>query len=90
MGGDHRGDPLRLDDGSQQGHDGEPGLGVQLTGRLVRDQEARRPGQCPGDGDPLLLSTRELRRALPGVVAQTHELEQQLHPIVALGRRLAP
>ena len=39
VGGDDGGDALGLDQPAQQCHHGEAGLGVELTGRLVRDEQ---------------------------------------------------
>ena len=40
----------------QQGHDFDPGFGIQSPGRFVGKQDFRLVNQCPGDGDPLTLS----------------------------------
>ncbi len=56
VGGDQGGHALGLHDGVQQAHDLLRGLGVELAGRLVREQQLRAPGQRPGDRDPLLLA----------------------------------
>ena len=70
MGGDERGDLLAADDGSQQLHHGETGLGVELTGGLVGDQERGLVGEGPGDRDPLLLTAGQLAWPLRRMVGE--------------------
>src|SRR5207248_10826469 len=52
--------------------------GIDVAGRLVGDQEARRVHQRPGDADPLLLPTRELVRVLADLVAEPDRLQRLL------------
>ena len=40
---------------AEQAKDGLPGLGVESTGRLVREDQSTLPHERPGDGDALLL-----------------------------------
>ena len=63
VGGDQGGYPLGLHDDPQQAHDLLGRLGVELAGRLVRQQDVGAPGQGPGDRDPLLLAAGQFRRA---------------------------
>ncbi len=72
--------------GSQQIHDGATGFGVELAGRLVRDEQLGVVGQGPGHRDPLLLAAGELIRALRRVAAEADQLQQHLHPLLPLGR----
>ena len=60
VGGDHRRHALGPDDGPDQQHDLLPGLGVELAGRLVGQQQPRPVRQRAGDRDPLLLAAGEL------------------------------
>ncbi|MPM60397.1 hypothetical protein SDC9_107248 [bioreactor metagenome] len=50
-------------------------LGVQIAQRLVEQQHAGLVGQCPGQGDPLLLAAGELPGAASGIVCQPHQVE---------------
>ena len=76
--------PRSLVDGLHRGeHVGARRL-VELAGRLVGEQHARRVGEGDGEGGPLLLSARELGRA---AVAHGADLEQ-LEQAVRLGRAL--
>ena len=43
-----------------QGQDGLPGGLIQIACRLVGEHDGWLADQCPGDGDPLALPTREL------------------------------
>ena len=53
--------------------------GVELTGRLVGEDQRRPPGDGGGDRDPLLLAARERRGAVLGAGAEA-ELDQRLGP----------
>ncbi len=53
-------------------------LEVEGTERLVEQQHLGLVDQCPGQGDALLLATRELHRPLAGLVAELDEVE---HPV---------
>jgi hypothetical protein len=46
------------------------GLGVEVPGRLVGQQERGLVDQCPGDGHPLLLAAGHLRRLVIIVIGQ--------------------
>src|SRR5579862_2227814 len=48
---------------------------VEVAGRLVTDDQLRITGQRAGDRDTLLLTTRELRRQMIGLIAQADELQ---------------
>ena len=56
VGGDQGGHALGLHDGSEQAHDLLGGLGVELAGGLVGEQQLGASGQGAGDRDPLLLA----------------------------------
>ena len=62
VGRDDRGHALGADDGPDQQHDLLAGLGVELAGRLVGEQEPRPVRERAGDRDALLLAARELVR----------------------------
>jgi hypothetical protein len=49
---------------------------VELTGRLIREQELRAVRERGADGDPLLLSTRKLAGAAQALVCETDALEE--------------
>ena len=40
-------------------------LGVEISRRLIGEQQSRRAGQRPGDGDALLLAAGKLGRVVP-------------------------
>ncbi len=54
--------------------------GVDVGRRLVGQQELGLVGQRPGDGHPLLLAHRELRRPVRHAVAQANAVEQVPRP----------
>jgi hypothetical protein len=82
VGGDQGGDAFGFHDGVQQAHDLLGGLRVELTGGLVGQQELRAAGQRPGDRDPLLLAAGQLAGALPGVLAEAHDVEHEPDPVL--------
>ena len=47
--------PVQL---AQQAHDLLTGMGIQVAGRLVGEENGGMVDECAGDGDPLLLPTR--------------------------------
>ena len=55
-------------------------LGIELTGRLVREEEAGAVGERRADGDPLLLAAGQLGRMRAPTVEQSHALEQLVGP----------
>src|SRR5581483_4191988 len=63
--------------------------GVELTGRLVRDQELRPVRERGTDRDALLLAAAELARQRIPAVEQTHALEQTVGDSLALRTRSA-
>ncbi len=67
----------------QQTHDSVAGLRVQLAGRLIGQQQRRLVGQRAGDGDPLLLATRQLVRPMVRPIRQPHQAQQLGDPLLA-------
>src|SRR5439155_2420708 len=60
-----------------------PMRGVELTGRLVGDEESRPVGERGANRDPLLLAARELRRQRAAAVEQTDAFEQAVREALA-------
>ena len=60
------------------------GLGVQVAGGLVGQQQGRVVDQGPGDGHPLLLAAGELGRLVVQAVPQPHPVEQRLGAVADL------
>lgn len=69
---------------AQQLHHGVPGLGVELAGGLIGDEQGGVVGEGTGDGDPLLLAAGQLAGPLGGVVGEADEGQQQLDALLAL------
>ncbi len=84
--GDESRDVLAADDRAERFRDGVPGLGVELAGRLVGDEEGGAVGEGPGDGDPLLPAAGEFTGPLCGVVGEADEGQQQFDALLALAR----
>ena len=84
VGGDDGGDPLLLDQRADQIHDPGGGVAVQLTGRLVGEQDARSRGQRPGQGHPLLLAAGQLVGPLIGMAGQADQVQHLGDPGVPL------
>jgi hypothetical protein len=87
VGGDQRGQPLRPHDGAQQPHDLLSGLGVELAGGLVGEQQPGPGGQRPGDRDPLLLAAGQFARPLPGVLAEADDVQHEPDAFLPFLRR---
>ena len=51
-------------------------LGVEGAGRLIEEDDVRVHRQRPGDGDALLLTTREILRILAGLMCHADALER--------------
>ncbi len=62
-------------------------LEVERAERLVEQQHLRPVHERPGEGDPLALAARELRRLACAVVAEANGLEHLGGPRAALGLR---
>ena len=60
----------------EQGQDLDAGARVQVAGGLVGQQQRGLGDQGAGDGDPLLLTARELVGLVVAAVAQAHALER--------------
>src|SRR5882757_2284088 len=59
---------------------------VQVAGGLVGEDDRRLAGQCPGDGNALLLAAGQLGRAVPQPVGQAHRFDDGVEPVgVGLG-----
>ncbi len=71
----------------QQPHHRFTILAVQVAGRFVRQQDARRPRQRTRHSHPLLLSTAQLCRVVPQPVRHVHALQRLHHAVLALARR---
>ena len=61
------------------------GLRVEGAGGFVAKQDRRAAGQGAGDANTLLLSTRELRWVLIGLIHQADPFQQLVHPVTNLG-----
>src|SRR5262245_60344831 len=59
----------------QQPHDLDGRIGVEVTGRLVRQQDERAVDERAGDGDALLLAAGELLRVAVLLAAEADQLE---------------
>ena len=86
VGGDQGGEAGRLDQRGEGPEHVVGGLGVEIAGRLVGEQDARAVGDRAGDGDALLLAARELRRAM-GLARGEAEIAEQLARAIAPPRR---
>src|SRR5262245_35865301 len=74
---------------AQQVHHGLAVRRVQVSGRLVREQDQRVAGERAGHGDALLLAARELARQVLRAVRHAHALERLADPAPPLHRRHA-
>ncbi len=70
MGHQDDGNLLFAIESGEERHDLIAGLAVEVAGRFVCEDQPGVVGQCPGDGDSLLLSARELiRQAMAEAIA---------------------
>ena len=67
----------------QQVHDEAPGVDVEGTGGLVRQQQSGPPHQGAGDRDPLLLAAGQAGGHLVGALPQSQPLEDLAGPPLA-------
>ena len=84
---DHDEMPLELQ-GAKVGPQPLPQSRIQRGEGLVEQQDLGVPGQRPGDGHPLLLSSRELMREAVSQLAKPHLLDECLGAL--LGRGFPP
>src|SRR5712691_915562 len=87
--GDHHDRRALLVDLVEQVHDLPCHQRVEVAGGLVGEDEAGVARQHSGDGHPLLLPARELRRQVARARAEADELEGARDPRPALGARQA-
>ncbi|CAE7229328.1 bsn, partial [Symbiodinium necroappetens] len=71
----------------EEGHDGVGGNFVEVSGRLVGDEDGGVGDDGAGDGDALLLAAGELAGEVVGAVRDTHPLQRTGDAIVALPAR---
>ena len=60
------------------------GLGVEVAGGLIGEQDGGIIDQGPGNGHPLLLPAGELRRFVVQAIPQPYPLEQVFGPLAPL------
>ena len=70
----------------EQIHDRLAAARIEVSGRLVREQNQRLAGDGARDGDALLLTARELARKVLRAVRHADALERRFHALLALGR----
>ena len=70
VGGDEGGELGGADDGHQSLEDAAGGVGVEVAGGLVGEQQARGIGDGAGDGDALLLAAGEFAGAMIEALAE--------------------
>src|SRR5690606_4659304 len=87
MGHEHAGEMEFLVQGTQPAAQILAHLGVQRAERLVQQQYLRLHGQCPSQGNTLLLSARQLRRVPVGQMSELNHFQQCLHALAYLCRR---
>src|SRR3954451_10679023 len=56
--------------------------GVEVAGRLVREDDRRTRGERPGDGHTLLLASRELRWPVGAAVVEAGPLDDLFDPLL--------
>ena len=61
------------------------GRGVEVPGRLVREEEGGAVDEGAGDGDALLLAARKLARIVPQAVVEPHRGELFAGPVEGVG-----
>src|SRR6185436_14286365 len=74
---------------AKQFHHGLTIRGVEVTRRLVGEEDERITGNRAGDGDALLLTAGELRGVVLHAVAHAYALERIRDTLLTLGRRHA-
>ena len=73
----------------EQAHDFDPGLGVEVAGRLVGEHDRGPVGERPGDGHALRLAAGELIGIVGHSVFEADHLEQFGGAFLALADRYA-
>ena len=73
---DQGGEPRGAHDRDQGLEDVAGGVRIEVAGRLVGEQKARRVGDGAGDGDALLLAARQLRRPVVEPLAEAEKDEE--------------
>src|SRR5262249_51742568 len=66
-------------DAVEQPHDADGRRGVEVSRRLVGEEDQRAVYERPGDRDPLLLAAGQLLGEVVGLLAQTNEVENLRH-----------
>ncbi len=66
--------------GAHEGEDLATGPRVEVARRLIREDDLRPTGQRPGDGNALLLPSRELRRSMLDPASETDGVDHQIQP----------
>ena len=72
-------------EGSQQVEDLVARLAVEISGRLVTEQQRRVGDDGPGDADSLLLAAGELSRVVLRAVGEAHDGQRRRHVLPAFG-----
>src|SRR2546428_3371813 len=75
--------PVKL---AQKLHDCLAALGIEVSGRLVRQQDERAAGDRAGHRDALLLAARELARQVPRAVRHPDALPSVVRALPPVGR----
>jgi len=75
------------DDVAEKGEDLAAGVGVEVPGRLVGEEDAWSVGERARDRDALLLAARELTGQVPGAVLEPDLCEQLGDAVEAIRRR---
>jgi hypothetical protein len=78
MGGDGQRESVLVAEGADQVEHAGAGIGVEVSGRLVTEQQIRSLGQRPGDRDALRLAAGELRGQVVELRSQPDQFQQLL------------
>ena len=81
MGGKERGDAGSPDQRIERIEHIGSRFRIEVAGRLVQQQQARRVGDRTGDGDALLLTAGKLGRVMAAALAKAHVVEQLRRPL---------
>ena len=84
MGGRDDRHTLLNDEIVQQAEDRHRSRGIELTGRLIREDQRWRVGQRAGDGDALLLAAGEFVRPVARPAGEADGFQQFVGPAAAL------